>query len=416
MSVARHADDRRQVAHGVLRRVLPVMLPTITEFFAAALAGAKVGEPDWSDLEWRIARAVVVIHGISPLLSRRLSWSGPPGWRTFLESQRTHTASRYRRMATLLANIGGQAAKANIVFVPLKGEALHAMEVYEAGDRPMADIDLLVKQQDLVPMGRLLAGLGYRPALVTADEHVLVPLNQPPQVHLGEHADSGITIELHATIRRPMPVRLVDITAQLWPSAPRPGRNDYPSLAALMGHLLMHAAVNMQVRILRMIQLHDMALLAPRLSTTDWSALLAPGYGRAPPWWAAPPLQLMKRYYPDAIPRGAIEAVNAGCSALLKYTAPRLRLSDVSVSNPHRPVFPALSWAGSFPEAFSCIGKRLHRGAQALRGGTATQDTVDFQPWITRSYRRRVIDLLLGRPRTETQMMVAAALDHDQSP
>ena len=399
----------------MLRRVLPAMLPKITECLAVALSGAGYPEPDWSDLEWRIARAVAVIHGISPLLSQRLSWTGPPGWRTFLESQRTHTAIRYRRMAALLADIDTRAARGNIAYVPLKGEALHAIGVYAAGDRPMADIDLLVKQHDLAPMSRVLAGLGYRPMLITADQHILVPVDRPSQAHLGEHADNGITIEVHATINWSMPIRLVDITSELWPSAPRPGRNDYPSLAALMGHLLMHAAVNMQMRILRMLQLHDMALLARRLSAADWNELLTPGDGRAPPWWTMPPLQLMKRYYPGVIPSDAIAAVEPGCSALLKFVAPRLRLSDVSASNLRRPVFPALSWAGSLPEAFSCVRDRLHRGAQALHGGTTIQTAIELQPWITRSHRRRLFDVLLGRPRPETLLIVQAALGHDQS-
>ena len=386
------------------------MLPTITEELAAALSDAAIREPDWSDLEWRIARMVAVVHGISPLLSERLNWTGAPGWRAFLESQRTHVAMRYGRMAVLLDEIDIQASRTGLAFVPLKGEALHAIGLYTAGERPMADIDLLVRQQDLPRMNRLLVGLGYRAISVKADEHVLVPVSRPPQPHLAEHADNGITIEVHATISRSMPVRLVDITSELWLSTPHPGRNDYPSLAALMGHLLMHAAFNMQVRSLRMIQLHDMALLAGRLSVADWSALLDPGAGRARPWWAMPPLHLIERYYPGAISRSAITALEPGCGALLRIAASRFRLSDVSVSNPRRPAFPGLLWAGSMPEAFDWVGARLRRGTQALRGDIAIQGITELQPWITRSHRRRMFEVLLRRPRSETALMVAAAL------
>jgi len=391
------------------------MLPKITEYLAAALSGTQYPEPDWSDLEWRIARAVAVIHGVSPLLSQRLSWTGPPGWRTFLDNQRVHTARRYGRMAALLAKIDGLAVQENIAFIPLKGEALHAIGLYAAGDRPMADIDLLVRHRDLGPMSRVLTELGYRPLSITADEHVLVPVDRPPLSHLGEHADNGITIELHAKIDRPMPVRVVDITAQLWPLASRPGRNDYPSLAALMGHLLMHAAVNMQMRILRMLQLHDIALLAPRLSASDWSELLAPGDGRAASWWAMPPLLLTQHYYPGAIPAAAIDSVKPGCSALLRFVAPRLRLSGVSASNMRRSVFPALSWAGSLPEAVNFVGNRLQSGLQALRGNTTIRAATELQPWITRSHRRRVLEVLMGRPRPETLSVITAALDSDPS-
>jgi putative nucleotidyltransferase-like protein len=405
---------REGAAHATVDpRVLGRKLRNITESLAAALAGARDPEPDWSDLEWGIARAVAVIHGISPLLSKHLGWRGPPGWRDFLEGQWAHTAGRYRRMASLVASIDALAAQAAIAFIPLKGEALHAIGLYAAGDRPMADIDLLLAPADLAPMARMLTGLGYRPICATADECVLVPADRPALNHFGEHTDNGITIELHAKIGRPMPVRSVDITAQLWPAAPRPGRNEYPSLSALMSHLLLHAAVNMQMRILRMLQLHDIALLAPRLSAADWNELLHPGGEPTGCWWAMPPLQLTARYYPGSIPAAAIEDTRTGCAALLRFVAPRLRVSDVSASNVRRATFPALSWVGSLPEAVSCVSARLQSGVRALRGDTAMPQATELQPWITPSHRRRVLEVLLGRPRPEALRVVAAALDSE---
>jgi hypothetical protein len=385
-------------------------LPKATELLAAALAGARCPEPVWSDLEWRIARAVAVIHGVSPLLSKHLDWTGPRGWREFLQEQRTHTATRYGRIKALLAQIDMLAAHADVAFIPLKGEALHAIGIYAAGDRPMADIDLLVRPCDLSPLSQAVTGLGYRPLWVTAEEHTLVPVDWPRPSRLGEHADNGVTIELHTRIARPLPVRNVDITEQLWPPAPQPGRNDYRSLSAMMGHLLMHAAVNMQTRLLRMVQLHDIALLAPRLSADDWIGLLAPGEGRAVAWWAMPPLQLTSHYYPEAIPALAISTAASGCTALLRRLAHRLRLSDVSASNLRRSVFPALSWVGSVPEAAYWVGNRLRSGFQALRGGSV-QAAIELQPWLTASHRHRLLEVVLGRPRPETLLVVNAALE-----
>jgi len=42
-----------------------------------------------------------------------------------------------------------------------------------------------------------------------------------------------------------------------------------------MRHLLLHAAGNIRARALRQMQLHDIALLAPRMKASDWSELLA---------------------------------------------------------------------------------------------------------------------------------------------
>ncbi len=399
-----------------LSRLLPRVLPAVTEYLALALGAETKPEPNWNDVEWRIARAVAVIHGISPLLSTRLAWAGPRGWQVFLESQRIHTASRYLRMATLLAKIDDLAVQEEIAFVPLKGEALHSIGLYAAGDRPMADIDLLVKASQLGAMSHAVSRLGYRLVSSTPNEQVLVPIDRPAASYLGEHTEQGITIELHARIDRPMPVRVVDITTQLWPARPRSGRNEYPSLGALMAHLLMHAAVNMQLRILRMLQLHDIALLAPRLSESDWNQALAPGNRRGLSWWAMPPLQLTKHYYPGAIPVAAIESARIGCSALLRVLAPGLRVSEVSASNLQRALFPAVTWSRSFPEAANCVGNRLMRAMQALRGSPGIRPATELQPWITPSHRRRLVEVLLGRSRPETLSVIRAALESELPP
>ena len=124
-----------------------------------------------------------------------------------------------------------------------------------------------------------------------------------------------------------------------------------------------------------------------------------------------PPLLLTARYYPGSVPAAAIEAARADCAALLRFVAPRLRVSDVSASNVRAAVFPALSWVGSLPEALSCVATRLLSGVRGLRGDTAMPQATELQPWITRSHRRRVLEVLLGRPRPEALRVVAAALN-----
>ncbi len=412
MSHGWRGENRSRADAAVIRHVRPGILTTITEVLAAAVAGGIDCPTSWNAPEWRIARAVAVIHGVSPLLAGCSNWQAPPGWQDFLLDQRNHTASRCVRMFSLLERIDSEAAQAGIAYVPLKGAALHTLGLYRPGDRPMADIDLLVKPRYLHAMSQLLVRLGYRTMSMTPEEHVLIPVDRPP-VRLSEHADNGITIELHTQISRHMPMRLVDITASLWPAHPRAGRNDYPSRGALMGHLLMHAAVNMQIRRVRMIQLHDMALLAPRLTAADWASLIKPTDGRAPPWWAVPPLYLLRRYYPSALPAGTIAGLAGKCPLLLRLTASRRRITEVSMSNPHRALFPALFWSASLTEACRFLSLRLKHGTRALSADGSVYAASELHPWIERSARRRAIDVLLRRPRPETVMMVAAALSND---
>ncbi len=59
------------------------------------------------------------------------------------------------------------ARREGIPFVALKGAALHALGVYDVGDRPMADIDLLVAQIDFETMTRLLKECDYEATFAT---------------------------------------------------------------------------------------------------------------------------------------------------------------------------------------------------------------------------------------------------------
>ena len=195
-------------------------LRRVTERLALALCDPHSSEPDWSDTEWRLARAMAIVHGIAPLLASRLSWNGGAGWRAFLELQRLHTAARQQRIEALFARIAVQAADEGVEFITLKGQALHRLGIYLPGERPMADLDLLVRPSNLYPMSALIRTVGYEIERADPDEHVLVPVQRPARLVFGEHADSGITVEIHTAIRQPMPIKYVDITARLWPVMP----------------------------------------------------------------------------------------------------------------------------------------------------------------------------------------------------
>jgi hypothetical protein len=155
------------------------------------------------------------------------------------------------------------------------------------------------------------------------------------------------------------------------------------------------------------------AALAPLLSIADWNEVLTPGDGQTDPWWALPPLQLTAHYYPNVIPAAVMDTAKSRSTALLRLVAPRFQLSGVSASNLRASVFPALSWVSSFPEAVNCLSTRLQSGIRALRGDTTIKEATEIQPWITRSHRRRLLGVLLGRPRPETLRVVIAALESD---
>src|SRR5665213_426454 len=162
----------------------------------------------------------------------------------------------------------------------------------------MGDIDLLVRADEVLSAARLLEACGYEAAFTSRRHQVFRPLDKriPIGDMLGEHIDNPIKIELHTRIAERLPVTEVDITQFVLSSAMQAGLNPYPSLGSLMIHLLLHAAGNMRARALRLIQLHDISLLAARFGSNDWAEFLATFANDRSIWWAYAPVMLTAQY------------------------------------------------------------------------------------------------------------------------
>ncbi|GLQ47134.1 hypothetical protein GCM10007862_21850 [Dyella lipolytica] len=386
-----------------------------TEALAHELALARPGTttPAWSDLEWRLASAAAVAHGVSPLLSRFSYWQNA-GWKHFLAEQREHVELRYQRIASLLARIDTEAREAGLAIVPLKGSALHAIGLYAAGDRPMADIDLLVRDVDTERAAALLEELGYVESFVQWKHRVFKPSTGEAFAGLGEHRDTPINIELHTRIQERLPISTVDITARIYPRKPRPGLNPYPSSGALMSHLLLHAAGNICGRSLRLIHLNDISLLATRMTANDWEALWDE-HATDSPWWALPPLRLVARYYRGAIPRSVLARVERDCHAPLRMVSRRQTLTQVSCSALWLNALPGIEWSRSVGEAGHCIRNRIRPTDEAVKERAdmvRTQVWLQGQSWVTLNHGRRILTWLTNPvPRMDTLYVVRAALE-----
>jgi hypothetical protein len=397
-----------------LREPLQGTLRKITERLAGELAGPTPVAPDWSPIEWRLARAVAAIHCVSPLLAGSLRWQGPAHWRDFLADQAQHVVARQRRIQRLLDQIDARSREAGIAIVGLKGAALHSMGFYRAGERPMADVDLLVQAADTAPAGRVLKSLGFSESFANWKHSVFEPEICKVHAGIGEHADNYLKVELHTRIAEKLPLRITDVTDSVYPHTPHPGLNAYPSNAALMLHLLIHAAGSMVYRALRLLHLHDIALVSSRMTGSDWDELVKQGRNANERWWALPPLQLTARYYPEAVPTDALAALCTQCPWTLRHVARRRHLSEVSLSYPWIEAFPGIGWSQSFAEIFEYIGGRIWPDEESLRQRElrAANDFVASQKqWSRLSQRRRMLRWMTSRPlRMETLHAVRMAL------
>jgi hypothetical protein len=393
---------------------LPETLRKITETLAAELACPTLRAPDWSDFEWKIARAVAAMHGVSPLLSKTLRWQGPADWMTFLEEQRIHTATRHRRIAELLQHIDERGRATGIAAVALKGAALHAIGLCAAGERPMADIDLLVRPADAERMARLLESLGFYESDASWKERVFTPQVQRAVGGLGEHSDNYVKIDLHERICERLPWRITDVTDCVFPTQARPGVNAYPSTASLMIHLLLHAAGAMAFQSLRLLQLHDLAQLSSRMTEAEWEQVLAQRSRGGRLWWAFPPLQLASRYFSPRIPSHVLAALADDCPFVLDRVSRHRTLYEVSYSYPCVDAFPGVEWAQSIREVLEYAVSRVRPSAErvAMREHTAKSEAWASQSqWVRLSQGRRIVRWVTSRPpRPVTMHAVSAAL------
>lgn len=381
-----------------------------TEALAAELAQPSGTTPDWDTLQWRLAMAAAAAHGVSPLMDGRPGWRHVE-WMRFLAGQRDHVERRHRRIIDLLRRLDAAARAAGIALVPLKGAALHALGFYAPGERPMADIDLLVHPDEAPRAAVLLQALGYEVSFAQWKHQVFKPIDEVPVAALGEHRDTPINIELHTRIHERLPMTRVDITATVYPAHARPGLNAYPSHAALMAHLLLHAAGNACGRSLRLMHLNDISLLATRMTAHDWDALWHVAGG---PWWALPPLRLVARYYRHAVPEAVLARLRRDCPLPLRMLARRWRLSAVSCSELWLHGLAGIEWCRSPGEALRYLYRRVRPSEEDRRERAdmvRTQLWLQGQRWVTTSQVRRILVLLTRpMPRMDTLYVVRAAL------
>ena len=396
-------------------KVIAAALRRTTERLARELAQPTDSQPQWNEIEWAIAGAAAAMQGISVLLARRLLWCGPPSWRDFLTEQQEQGTLRHAAIGAVLERLDAVLRAGGVGCVALKGAALRGLDIYSIGERPMGDIDLLVRSVDLPSTAAAMAKIDYVEAFKSQRHRVYAPRRKVAPRSLGEHVDNPLKIEIHTVVAEALPVRRIDITAGLWPDTVAPGLNAYSGLSALLLHLLLHAAGSMRAHALRQIQLHDIAAIAPLLSAAQWAELLESQRDHGGPWWVLPPLALAARYYPGRVPADVLRAARKACPRLLRIATERQSLTDVSWSNLHIHAFPGIAWSRTPLDALRFAQSRVvpsRHSLTELQFALADQPQLAQVPWYGLAHGRRILRWLFSRPpRVQTMVSVLAALE-----
>jgi hypothetical protein len=240
-------------------------------------------------LDWEYLLQAADRQGVAPLLHdwltrhRHVAVPEPSADRLYHAYWANHF--RNRLLLSELARLADAAAGAGITFMPLKG-AILAVDYYPTPDlRPMSDLDLLVRAEDLEEMGRLLRALGYRevdrPPSYVEDRW----LDRASREHQWVMVRNGLSVlvEYRAEPMEPAVAQLADLdrtftaalrqhAAAIWMRA-RPASGQTSGLRMSPEDLLLHVATHLAARHaeFRLIWLHDLALIVTRQAEEfDW--------------------------------------------------------------------------------------------------------------------------------------------------
>jgi hypothetical protein len=177
-----------------------------------------------------------------------------------------------------------------------------------------------------------------------------------------------------------------------------------------MFHLLFHAAGAIAHRSLRLLHLHDLALLGSRLEAQDWAEVFESGSGE-PLWWALPPLRLTARYYELHIPADVLARASQDCPRVLRRLTAAQSLTDVSFSHLRIDAFPGVEWSESVALAFKYVWNRCRPPPEhiAWRVNAKSTGWAAGSEWSGLSQGRRILKWLGSRPARPAAMHAVRA-------
>ena len=189
----------------------------------------------------------------------------------------------------------------------------------------MNDLDLLTHPKDESRLVELLATLGYQP-IVRSWKHLALarPEGRGPIVSWeGEHPANPRSLDLHIRLGEQFWGLHYDLTASAWAGA-EPGtllgiETQIMRPAALLHHLAVHASSDTIARRVRLLHLHDIALVAREVDDLGWQHILAWACEQREQRLIYPALAFTNRYY-EGVPATVLRELRAGIpSALLSH-------------------------------------------------------------------------------------------------
>ena len=240
---------------------------------------------------WDDIAVTAIALGLAPLLYyrlSRLSFTIPPPALAKLAVTRQAHAKRNEAIAHQLAELLAAFATCRVDVLVLKGAYLAPTAYPEPALRPMNDIDLLFRPDDLARVGPVLEALGYCGKHKAADhgpgvtKH-LSTYRRPGQAGSTPNpflsAGGDRMVEPHSSLEESWFGLAVDITPGVWARAQPVTLHGQPAYRLsppdLLLHLAVHAAFHLIMGASLFLQLYDLKQVAATWADEiDWSRLL----------------------------------------------------------------------------------------------------------------------------------------------
>jgi putative nucleotidyltransferase-like protein len=373
------------------------------ELLIAALR-ADASPTEWqpraqtADAEKLAVSAIVL--GIAPLLHDQLSrWNVSLSPRADAKLLAASRASLVRQQAIelQLAEILDACARERIVPIVLKGAYLAAFVYPDSGLRPMNDIDVLVRAEQLAAVESVLVRLGYvgsykdpasgaRVIKHTSSFRKARADASTPNPYLS--TDSERTVEPHISLEESWFGLRADITPGIWERSVPIDFRGHVARALCPSDLMLHLCIHLTFHLIMgwpsIVQLIDLLMVGRRLSPDEWHEIVQRAQGQRVSRYIYAALRLAKIALDAPIPDGVLRDLANATPSHVRAHAETLSIADMMQRTQKPPL--------------TTLAQRLKRGVQ---------DRAETARWAgTFGERLAVWRTLVDVARTDTGQML----------
>jgi len=283
----------------------------------------------WDSSYWLEARFRVQILGIAPLLFAFFTRIDAlqdldAGFSAYLSEQATLNRQRMERAMADISTVRSICGSAKVPVRFLKGSELIHSYYDDPSNRPMSDIDILIKPCDLPVLAKALKQEGFIRSSDTPKHAVFIRSGNVVTTD-GEHPDNPIDLEVHTQIVFYLTAVSIDFTRIFWQEPP------LPPAVVLFLHVAVHAAANMFNGSLRAIQLQDLKLITRKLSAKHWEAITAVSLELKLAGFVYAPLYLAEKHLKAQVPESFFASLEPFVPESLKRYLLSARLDTFSL-------------------------------------------------------------------------------------